>query len=111
ELKNAKRVLLEGNVMENSWGGFSQKGFAILLTPKNPRPSACDSCRVTDVTIRYNRIKHMASGFQVANGMSDNGSAPAGGGGYSSHDNVLENISSAVENGYGNFSMFTGLVT
>src|SRR5437667_2549216 len=57
ELKNAKRVLLEGNVMENSWGGFSQKGFAIVLTPKNPRPSACDSCRVTDVTIRYNRIK------------------------------------------------------
>ena len=110
ELKNAKRVLLEGNVMENSWGGFSQKGFAILLTPKNPRPSACDSCRVTDVTIRYNRIKHMASGFQLANGLSDNGSAAADGGRYSIHDNVLEDIDSALYNGSGNFAMISGLV-
>ena len=35
ELKNAQRVLFEGNVLEDTWGGFSQAGFAILLTPKN----------------------------------------------------------------------------
>ena len=29
ELKNAQRVLFEGNILENSWGGFSQRGFAI----------------------------------------------------------------------------------
>ena len=29
ELKNAQRVLFEGNVLENTWGGFSQTGFAI----------------------------------------------------------------------------------
>jgi hypothetical protein len=36
ELKNASRVLIEANLMENNWGGFSQSGFAVLLTPKNP---------------------------------------------------------------------------
>src|SRR6266571_4241328 len=35
ELKNAQRVLLEGNLLENCWGGFSQNGYAVLLTPKN----------------------------------------------------------------------------
>ena len=35
ELKNAQRVLLDGNIMEGSWGGFSQVGFAIVITPKN----------------------------------------------------------------------------
>jgi hypothetical protein len=35
ELKNAQRVLFEGNVLENVWGAFSQSGFAVLLTPAN----------------------------------------------------------------------------
>ncbi|MBV9572732.1 MAG: hypothetical protein JOY93_01670, partial [Acidobacteriales bacterium] len=34
ELKNAERVLFEGNILENNWGGFSQHGFGILLTPR-----------------------------------------------------------------------------
>ena len=38
ELKNAQRVLFEGNILENTWGGFSQKGFAIVLTPKISLP-------------------------------------------------------------------------
>ena len=36
ELKNAVRVLVEANLMENSWGGFSQTGYGILLTPEEP---------------------------------------------------------------------------
>jgi len=35
ELKNGQRVLFAGNVLENNWGGFSQPGFSVLLTPKN----------------------------------------------------------------------------
>src|ERR1017187_3417673 len=58
ELKNAQRVLVEGNIMEYSWGGFTQSGFAILLTPKNQAggngSNLCPICQVTDVTIRYN---------------------------------------------------------
>ena len=52
ELKNAERVLFEGNILENTWGGFSQMGFSILLTPKNQAPNVG---RVTDLTVRYNR--------------------------------------------------------
>ncbi|PYX56558.1 MAG: hypothetical protein DMG76_14410, partial [Acidobacteria bacterium] len=55
ELKNAQRVLLDSNIMENSWGGFSQVGFGILLTPKN-QGGACSICQVADVTVRYNFI-------------------------------------------------------
>src|SRR5450755_1344717 len=55
ELKNAQRVLFEGNIAENSWGGFSQPGFTVVLTPKNqitPHGDVCPICQVTDVTIR-----------------------------------------------------------
>ena len=69
ELKNAQRVLFEGNILENSWGGFTQNGRSILLTPKNQiegsRPS-CPICQVTDVTIRYSRISHTGGGISIA---------------------------------------------
>ena len=104
ELKNAQRVLLEGNVMENSWGGFSQNGFAVLLSPKNQSPNVCPLCRVTDVTIRYNRIMHMASGFMIANVRSDSGGASTDGGRYSIHDNILEDIDPSSYKGFGTFA-------
>ena len=59
ELKNARRVLLEGNRLEYSWGGYTQKGFAILLTPRGAWAS------VEDVTIRYNYVSHVGSGIQL----------------------------------------------
>jgi len=97
ELKNAQRVLLEGNIMENTWGGFSQVGFAILLTPKNP--SACPLCQVTDITIRYNYISHMGAGMQLANARGDNGALPLNGGRYSIHDDVFDDINGTTYNG------------
>jgi hypothetical protein len=105
ELKNAQRVLLEGNIMENSWGGFSQVGFAILLTPKNPGgTSVCSVCQVTDVTIRYNSISHVGAGLQIANALSDNGSAPLDGQRYSIHDIVIDDIDGAKYDGQGDFA-------
>ncbi len=50
ELKNAQRLLFEGNILDYSWGGVGQKGFAIVLTPRNQTPNVCPLCRVTDVT-------------------------------------------------------------
>jgi hypothetical protein len=106
ELKNAQRVLVEGNVMENSWGGFSQTGFAILLTPKNQN-NRCPFCRVTDVTIRYNRVAHLASGMQIANGLSDAGGTSADGSRYSIHDIVFDDISGPAYGGYGVFAQIS----
>ncbi|MFZ0815694.1 MAG: hypothetical protein WAM78_09250 [Candidatus Sulfotelmatobacter sp.] len=103
ELKNAQRVLIDGNIMENSWGGFSQVGFAILLTPKNQAGShgsdLCPSCQVTDVTIRYNSISHIGAGLQIANGLSDKGGAPLDGQRYSIHDITIDDMDGAKYNG------------
>src|ERR1700728_2014647 len=96
ELKNAQRVLVEGNIMEYSWGGFSQSGFAILLTPKNQAgangSNLCPVCQVTDVTIRYNLVRHVGGGFQIANALSDNGGVPRDGQRYSIHDVVIDDM-------------------
>ncbi len=100
ELKNAIRVLVEANLMEDSWGGYSQTGYGILLTPKNQHtPSGknvCPICQVTDVTIRYVRVSHAGGGIQMATSISGNGDggAPAlAGTRWSIHDVVLDDLS------------------
>ncbi len=45
--------------MEDSWGGFSQVGWGIVITPRGSW--AADR----DITIRYNKISHIGSGFQI----------------------------------------------
>ncbi len=102
ELKNAQRVLFEGNVLENVWGGFSQSGFAILLTPAN-QDNACPVCRVSDVTIRYNKIRHCASVLQFAIALNKAGTSAAAGERYSIHDLVVDDIDGQAYKGFGNF--------
>ena len=103
ELKNAQRLLLEGNILENTWGGFTQAGFAIGLSPKNQHGNVCPQCRVTDITIRYNKISHMGGGLNIANVLSDTGGAAADGGRYSLHDLVFDDIDGTTYDGFGVF--------
>ena len=110
ELKNAQRVLFEGNIMENSWGGFSQHGYGLVLTPKNQADwnstgNLCPMCLVTDVTIRYSTISHVAAGLAIANILSSNGGAPRDGQRYSIHDITVDDIDGAKYNGPGIFAM------
>lgn len=91
ELKNAQRVLFENNILENCWGGFSQNGYAILLTPKN-QYGRCPRCQVTDVTIRYNRISNVGAGFMFGNVADDHGGYAAAGERYSIHDVLVQNV-------------------
>ena len=111
ELKNAQRVLFEGNVLEHSWGGFSQAGFGILLTPKNQArglENICPSCLVTDVTIRKCTISHVASGFQIANAVDGKGRGTAKDGGrYSIHDIVADNLQPDLYRGFGMFAQIS----
>ncbi len=102
ELKNAQRVLFEGNILEGSWGGFSQSGSAILLTPKNQN-NACPLCRVNDITIRYCKIAHVGNGFWIGNSASDAGGLSSGGERYSIHDVVIEDLDGQKYNGHGAF--------
>jgi hypothetical protein len=91
ELKNGARILLDSNVMEYTWGGFSQAGFGILLTPKN-QGGMCNICQVTDITIRNGMIRHTAAGMQIGNGPTTTGALPMDGGRYSIHDVIFDDI-------------------
>ncbi len=115
ELKNAVRVLVEANLMENTWGGFSQTGYSILLTPKNQHSQSgknvCPLCQVTDVTIRYVHISHSGAGIQIATVLSGNGAdgAPAlAGTRYSIHDVVLDDLSVKYVGGGTAFEIMNG---
>jgi hypothetical protein len=109
ELKNAQRVLLEGNILENTWGGFSQQGFAIALTPKNQAPNVCPLCRVTDVTVRFNRVAHMAGGMQIANVLSATKGASTAGERISVHDMLFEDIDGVRYSGFGMFALIMSM--
>ena len=63
ELKNARRVLVEGNVFENNWHA-AQTGFAIVLTPRNSGGRAPWSA-VEDITFRLNVVRHVAAVFNM----------------------------------------------
>jgi len=101
ELKNAVRVLVDGNLMENTWGGFTENGYGIVITPKNQHSlyghsNVCPLCQVTDVTVRYTHISHAGGGFQLATSISGDGKdgGPAlAGTRWSIHDVVLDDLS------------------
>lgn len=105
ELKNAIRVLVEGNIFENNWGGFSQAGYSILLTPKNQAgangTNICSVCAVTDVTVRYNKVSHSGAGIAMANAPSDNGGIARLGERYSIHDVTIDDIQAGLYVGNG----------
>ena len=64
ELKNAERVRLEGNLIENIWTA-GQSGYALVLTPRNQDGRAPWS-RVRDVVILNNVVRHAPGVLQVA---------------------------------------------
>jgi hypothetical protein len=66
ELKNAQRVLIRGNLLENVAG---EKGAALLLTPRNQGGSAPWSV-VRDVTFEDNIVRDVAVGWK-AQGLDD----------------------------------------
>ena len=109
ELKNAQRILFDSNIMENSWGGFSQTGFSILLTPKNQvlnGINVCSLCQVTDITVRYTTISHVAGGLQIYNGLQGTSAALAGER-YSIHDVVVDDINGVKYKGPGIFAQIS----
>lgn len=63
ELKNARRVLVEGNLLERNWV-HAQDGFGILFTVRNQDGKAPWSV-VEDVTFTHNILRHTASGINI----------------------------------------------
>ena len=75
ETKNVRRLLVEGNVLENNWAD-AQNGFAFVLKAENQDGSAPWSTS-SDVTIRYNRIRNTGSVFNIS-GMAGTGKVTTG---------------------------------
>lgn len=63
ELKNARRVLIEGNVFENVWQA-SQAGHAVLFTVRN-QDGRGPWAVVEDVTFQYNIIRHASAAINI----------------------------------------------
>jgi hypothetical protein len=105
ELKNAQRVLFDSNLLEDTWGGYSQSGYSVVLTPRNQEGefggNVCPLCKVTDVTVRYTIISHVAGAFQIANTITLPNGLPLDGERYSIHDVIADDIDGVKYAGYG----------
>ncbi len=118
ELKNAVRVLIEANLMENNWGGFSEGGFGVIIGPKNQHTQAganvCPLCQVTDVTVRYVHLTHSGAGLRLLTTLSGDGKngAPAlAGTRWSIHDVVLDDLSTKYVGGGAAFEIMNNWPT
>lgn len=87
ELKNACRVLVEANVMENNWRD-GQGGSAVNLKSVNQSGSAPWS-QAKDITMRLNLIRNVGSGFNLT-GTDPGVALPAER--LTLHDNVIYGI-------------------
>lgn len=63
ELKNAKKVLIKGNVFDGCWKD-GQDGYAIVFTPRNQSGKA-PWCTVEDVLFAFNTIKNSGAGVNI----------------------------------------------
>jgi hypothetical protein len=103
ELKNARRVLVEGNVFEDSWGD-AQTGFAILLKSANQEGAAPWSV-TQDVTFSENIVRHAASAMAIE------GRDPGGAVSYTRRvtlaNNLFDDIDGRTWKGSGDFLQIT----
>jgi hypothetical protein len=97
ETKNARRMLIEGNVIENVWVS-GQVGFAVLIKSENQSGGAPWS-QSTDITVRYNRIRNAGSGINLAASPGSYTAVPAAR--LSVYDNAIENLGVAPYTGDG----------
>ena len=64
ELKNARNVRIEGNVLEHSWAA-AQDGFAILFTPQN-QDGRAPWAIVENVRFSNNLVRHVSAAFNIS---------------------------------------------
>jgi hypothetical protein len=104
ELKNAQRVVIDGNVLENVWPS-GQTGYAVVITPRNQDGTAPWSV-VQQVQFTNNVVRHVASVFQLL-GTDDNFPSQQ-----TNHilvrNNLFEDVSSAKYGGSGFWLLIMG---
>jgi hypothetical protein len=107
ELKNARRVLVEGNVMENNWIA-AQDGTAIVLKSTN-QSGSCTWCGTTHVTFRLNIVRNVGAAFNIAAKPESFPADPLHSVAIS--DNIVSNINVGDFNGSGRAFLTQGDIT
>ena len=104
ELKNAQRVTIDGNLIENNWAA-AQVGYAILLTPRNQDGTAPWTV-VQQVQFTNNIVRHVASVFNVLGHDSPNTSRATNT--ITIRNNLFLDVSKANWGGTGTFLLTNG---
>jgi len=99
ELKNAQRILIDGNLLENNWLD-AQNGYGILFTPRNQDGTAPWSV-VRDVTFTNNIVRHSGGGVNTLGSDYLHPSQPTQR--ILIQNNLFEDISTTTWNGTGTF--------
>jgi len=99
ELKNAQRVIVDGNVFEYNWIG-GQAGYAIVFTPRN-QDGNCPWCTVQQVQFTNNLVRHTSSGINMLG--TDNNHVSGVLTAITVSNNLFEDVSSATWGGAGRF--------
>ncbi len=74
EVKTGKRILIEGNVLENAWV-HAQYGYGFVPWSVN-QSGTCTWCETSDLTIRNNIIKNVDSPFTLVSRYNETPSVP-----------------------------------
>lgn len=88
ELKNAQRVIVDGNLFENNWAD-AQSGTAILFTPRG-EDGAAPWARVADVQFTNNIVRNVTGGINI---LGRDGGATEG----TSHLTIRNNLFEGVD--------------
>jgi hypothetical protein len=89
ELKNARRVVVEGNLFENHWAQ-AQAGPAIVFTVRN-QDGGCSWCAVEDVRFEHNIVRNVDAGLSIT-GLDDEGRVSGGTRGIVVRNNLWEAV-------------------
>jgi hypothetical protein len=99
ELKNARRVLIEGNLIENCWSA-AQPGYAVLFTVRNSGGRA-PWATIENVMFRNNHVRHAGGAINILG--FDNTAPSQTARGITIQNNLFEDINHRTWGGNGFF--------
>jgi hypothetical protein len=105
ELKNARRIVVDGNRLENNWGD-AQTGFAVLMKSVNQDGTAPWS-ETAQVTFTHNVVRHSGSALALLGTPADQPGVPMHQ--VTISDNLFEDINGSAWRGAGIFLSLSGV--
>jgi hypothetical protein len=104
ELKNAQRVVVDGNIFENNWLA-AQVGYAILFTPRNQDGMSPWSV-VQQIQFTNNVVRHVSAGINILG--TDYNAPSQKTNAITIRNNLFEDVSGARYGGNGWFVLING---